>query len=169
MDPLFELIETHAKLSGLDPALLYAIITQESQWDAYAVRYEPEWRYVLNPDFYAKKLRITLATEIHMQSMSYGLSQLMGSVVRELGFPGPMGLLFNPDMNIKYLSLKIVEIQKRAKAPDAIFSCYNGGPGSMLKINGMYPNQSYVDSCLNYYKEYKNERLTQSGTSGAKT
>src|ERR1700737_5169749 len=69
---------------GLQPALVCAVIEQESAWNPWAVRYEPGFlsRYVA-PLYTAGKLS---ATEAYTRSMSWGLMQVMGQVAREFGF-----------------------------------------------------------------------------------
>lgn len=73
-----EIAETHK----LDPALVCAVIEQESSWDPFAIRYEPAFRtrYVV---------RLSLpATEEIARSISWGLMQVMGQVAREHGYAG---------------------------------------------------------------------------------
>jgi soluble lytic murein transglycosylase-like protein len=69
---------------GLEPALVCALIEQESAWSEWAVRYEPGFlsRYVA-PLYTTGKLS---ATEAYTRSMSWGLMQVMGQVARENGF-----------------------------------------------------------------------------------
>ncbi len=64
----------------LEPALVCAIIEQESAWNPWAVRYEPEFchRHVA-PLYTTGKLS---ATETYMCAMSWGLMQVMGQVAR---------------------------------------------------------------------------------------
>ena len=65
---------------GLDPALVCALIEQESAWDAHAIRYEPGFR-----SRYVAPLALP-ATEEVARSISWGLMQVMGQVAREHGF-----------------------------------------------------------------------------------
>src|SRR6202162_3436667 len=69
---------------GLEPALVCAVLEQESAWNPWAVRYEPGFlsRYVA-PLYTAGKLSVT---EAYSRSMSWGLMQVMGQVAREFGF-----------------------------------------------------------------------------------
>ena len=81
---IIELARRIAFAHNLDPALVCAVIEQESAWDPWAVRYEPGFlsRYVA-PLYTAGKLS---ATEAYTRSMSWGLMQVMGQVAREAGF-----------------------------------------------------------------------------------
>ena len=67
---------------GLDPALVCALIEQESAWDAHAMRYEPGFRAL-----YVAPLRLAPSEEI-ARSISWGLMQVMGQVAREHEFSG---------------------------------------------------------------------------------
>ena len=69
---------------GLAPALVCAVIEQESAWNPWAVRYEPGFlsRYIA-PLYTSGKLS---ATEAYTRAMSWGLMQVMGQVAREFGF-----------------------------------------------------------------------------------
>ena len=81
---IIELARSIAVAHGLEPALVCAVIEQESAWNPWAVRYEPGFlsRYVA-PLYTAGKLS---ATEAYTRSMSWGLMQVMGQVAREFGF-----------------------------------------------------------------------------------
>jgi soluble lytic murein transglycosylase-like protein len=81
---MIELARNAAAAHGLEPALVCAVIEQESAWCPWAVRYEPGFlsRYVA-PLYTAGKLT---ATEAYTRSMSWGLMQVMGQVAREFGF-----------------------------------------------------------------------------------
>jgi soluble lytic murein transglycosylase-like protein len=69
---------------GLDPALVCAVCEQESEWDTYAIRFEPafEKKYI-HP-----ALPEAPSTEEIAKAMSFGLMQVMGEVARERGFKG---------------------------------------------------------------------------------
>lgn len=68
---------------ALDPALVCAIVEQESGWDSGAYRYEPAF-YV----HYVMPQRGLSATEAYARAFSWGLMQVMGEVARELGYLG---------------------------------------------------------------------------------
>lgn len=77
--------------SGLDPAVVCAIVEQESNWNCYAIRYEPAFmaRYVA-PLYTNQKIS---ATEAYARSFSWGPMQVMGQVARENGYEGPLPML----------------------------------------------------------------------------
>lgn len=64
----------------LDPALVCAVIEQESSWDAHAMRYEPAFRMR-----YIAPLGLPPTEEV-ARSISWGLMQVVGQVAREHGF-----------------------------------------------------------------------------------
>jgi soluble lytic murein transglycosylase-like protein len=79
---LLALSHTIATRHNLEPALVCAIVEQESSWDAHAIRFEPAFRAR-----YVAPLRLPLTEEI-ARSISWGLMQVMGQVAREHGFRG---------------------------------------------------------------------------------
>jgi soluble lytic murein transglycosylase-like protein len=72
-----------ASAHGLDPALVCAVVEQESAWDAHAIRYEPAFRAR-----YVAPLQLPPTEEI-ARSITWGLMQVMGQVAREHGFQRP--------------------------------------------------------------------------------
>ena len=68
----------------LDPALVCAIIEQESNWNTWAIRYEPAFLAKYVSPLYA--VGTISATEAWTRSMSWGLMQVMGQVAREQGY-----------------------------------------------------------------------------------
>jgi soluble lytic murein transglycosylase-like protein len=79
---ILELARETAVRHGLEPELVCAVIEQESSWNPYAIRYEPEFR-----ERYVAALRLPPTEEI-ARSISWGLMQVMGQVAREHGFNG---------------------------------------------------------------------------------
>ena len=81
---IIQLARRIAAAHQLDPALVCAVIEQESAWNPWAVRYEPAFlsRYIA-PLYTAGKLS---ATEAYTRAMSWGLMQVIGQVAREAGF-----------------------------------------------------------------------------------
>ena len=82
-DQLVQLAKATAQKHGLDPVLVCAICEQESNWDPWAIRFEP--RFMVR---YVQPLGLKSPTEVTTRSISWGLMQLMGESARELGFTG---------------------------------------------------------------------------------
>jgi len=79
---LLALARATASRHALDPALVCAVVEQESSWDPQAIRYEPAFR-----TRYVAPLGLPPTEEI-ARSISWGLMQVMGQVAREHGFAG---------------------------------------------------------------------------------
>ena len=79
---LVALARAIASQHAFDPALVCAIIEQESSWDTHAIRYEPAFR-----SRYVSPLGLPPTEEI-VRSISWGLMQVMGQSAREHGFAG---------------------------------------------------------------------------------
>jgi soluble lytic murein transglycosylase-like protein len=79
---LIALARAAAAAHELDPALVCAVVEQESAWDAHAIRYEPGFR-----TRYVAPLGLPPTEEV-ARSISWGLMQVMGQVAREHGFGG---------------------------------------------------------------------------------
>jgi soluble lytic murein transglycosylase-like protein len=95
---LIAFVTKEALRMKLDPALACAIVEQESNWDPWAIRYEPGFmnKYVA-PIYAAGKID---ATEAYARSISWGLFQIMGQVAREAGFDGKfLAELCDPQTN----------------------------------------------------------------------
>lgn len=131
-DELVALADAEAKLQKLDPALVKAIIEQESGWNIYASRFEPSFykRYV-------SKQYPSYNTESVARSTSFGLLQLMGEVARELSFSDiQLSDLFDPRINLKYGCLHLASKLKAAKGDvTKALLLWNGGS------DAAYPQQ----------------------------
>jgi hypothetical protein len=79
---LIALARAAAAKHALDPALVCAVIEQESAWDTHAIRYEPGFR-----TRYVAPQGLPPTEEI-ARSISWGLMQVMGQLAREHGFHG---------------------------------------------------------------------------------
>lgn len=85
-----------AELYHVEPALFCAVIEQESNWDPWAMRYEPAF-YVR----YVAKIPNLTDTERQARATSWGLCQVMGQVARELGFNHPfLSMLCDPEIGL---------------------------------------------------------------------
>jgi soluble lytic murein transglycosylase-like protein len=73
-----------AAAQTLDPALVCAVVEQESGWNPWAMRYEPLFfsKYVA---FLYTNNKVS-ASEAYARGFSWGLMQVMGQVARETGF-----------------------------------------------------------------------------------
>jgi hypothetical protein len=79
------------------PALVCAVVEQESNWCPWAVRYEPEFR-----TRYVGPLGLQPTEEV-TRSMSWGLMQIMGQVARERGFLSKaLSELCSPDVGVEF-------------------------------------------------------------------
>jgi len=136
------MIKTIANFNGVDPDLAIAIAEIESNFDEFAIRFEPSWKYAFNCDVFGKNVGITEDSERIVQMCSIGMMQTMGTVVRELGFRGNLLELTRPECAIKYGCLKIKELMKRHSYQDDLISAYNCG--TPKKIDGKYTNEVYV-------------------------
>lgn len=140
---LVEMAITTAKALGLDPDLVSAICTQESNYTPAATRYEKNWGYFYEVERFSKLLNITYETEYQLQKFSFGVMQVMGSVARELGFQGHLTELIIPENGVLYGCKKLKALSKRYSDVSDVIAAYNGGNAS--KVNGNYGNRKYVD------------------------
>jgi len=124
---IIELARHIASEHGLEPALVCAVIEQESAWNPWAVRYEPGFlsRYVA-PLYTAGKLS---ATEAYTRAMSWGLMQIMGQAARECGFEEPsLAELCDPAAGVEWGCRLLAKRVARAKGDvAAALLAWNGG------------------------------------------
>ena len=85
---LIALARRKAVEQQLCPEIVCAVCEQESDWDPWALRFEPAFyaRYVA-PLYVTSDLAWTV-TEAHARATSWGLMQVLGQVAREHGFAG---------------------------------------------------------------------------------
>ena len=124
---IIDLARRIAAAHGIEPALVCAVIEQESAWNPWAVRYEPGFlsRYIA-PLYTAGKLS---ATEAYTRAMSWGLMQVMGQVARESGFEDPsLAELCDPATGIEFGCRILAARLARSKGdiPAALLA-WNGG------------------------------------------
>ena len=140
---IIDLARQIASEHGLDPALVCAVIEQESAWNPWAVRYEPGFlsRYVA-PLYTAGKLS---ATEAYTRSMSWGLMQVMGQVAREFGFAGDsLPELCDParglEVGCRVLAKRMA--RSRGDVPAALLA-WNGGADPNYPAEVLARTQNY--------------------------
>lgn len=129
---------------GIDTALICAVAEVESEWNQYAVRYEPDfYTHYIEPLFNKDHLTMTEATA---RSTSWGLMQIMGETAREFGFVGEyLSQLCDPDIGLDYgcKKLRACLNEHSGDVREALLE-YNGG--SDLR----YPDE--VLACISKYQ-----------------
>jgi soluble lytic murein transglycosylase-like protein len=126
MAPTTEIValaRTIASARGLDPALVCALVEQDSAWDPHAIRYEPAFRAR-----FVAPLELP-PTEEMARSISWGLLQVMGQVARDHGFQRPLlSALCDPSAGLTFGC--IVLAAKLAAGSDNVsraLALWNGG------------------------------------------
>jgi soluble lytic murein transglycosylase-like protein len=129
-----------AKKMGLDPALVCAVVEQESNWNLWAIRAEKgfETRYI-------DPLGLKNMTEVFARSMSWGLMQLMGEVAREMGFTGTyLSQLCDPPIGLLWGCKKLAQcLDAKGGDPEKALLMWNGGG-----------NPNYANEVLARIKKY---------------
>lgn len=141
-----------AKLTGISPQLLCAVIHQESGGNSFAVRYEPaflkkylETKTRKNIGGYVPS-RCSWETEVHCRSTSYGLTQIMGQVARERGFEGEfLTELLDPVTNLKWGSEFLQMLLHKYETTEKALLRWNGGgdPDYAKKVLGHIESGAY--------------------------
>lgn len=137
----------------LDPRVIMAVVRVESAGNPLAVRYEPDYRYLVSPDVWAKRLGLSTATETAMQRMSFGVMQVMGAVAREYGFDGNLlSLVKDPLQALRYGVHHLASMYDRfgpksaqglRDFDEAAVAAYNAG-SPRRGGNGRWVNEGYV-------------------------
>jgi soluble lytic murein transglycosylase-like protein len=132
---LIALARQAAAKQSLDPALVCAVVEQESAWNPWAMRYEPAFftKYVA-PLYTNNKIS---ASEAYARGFSWGLMQVMGQVARETGCDALfLSALCDPDEGL-FIGCKVLRKKLDAMAgdPQRGLLAWNGGS------NAAYPTQ----------------------------
>jgi len=136
-DEIIALARQKAADTGLRPELVLAIVEQESNFNEFAIRYEPAFmaRYV-GPAYLRKEFS---ATEAYARAMSWGLGQVMGQTARERGFKGVyLSELCDPWNNLTVMcGILARNLERSAGDETKALLAYNGGankdyPGEVL-------------------------------------
>lgn len=120
-------IDEIAKKHGFNSDLVRAICIKESGLDTWAMRFEPGWRWWLNPASWARRVAVTTKTESVAQQCSWGLMQIMGTVARERGFTGDLPQLCSPRVGLEYGCLHLKYLFGRYNDVKHVLSAYNTG------------------------------------------
>jgi len=137
---------------GIDQRFMFALIETESNWNQWAVKYEPGYRwYMEEPD--TGRFKNSPETNKEMQSFSYGLCQVMGNHFYEQGFTGFCTQLVDPKLNT-VIAIKILErhIKKGVKLPMELYAAYNAG-SVRVSSSGDFVNQANVDRFMKIYNK----------------
>jgi soluble lytic murein transglycosylase-like protein len=136
---LIALAKQIAEQHHVEPALVCAVIEQESSWDPTAMRYEPAFR-----TRYVAPLGLPPTEEI-ARSISWGLMQVMGQVAREHGYSGKfLAGLCQPAAGIS-IGCQVLESKLSATVGvvDRALQLWNGGS-----------NPDYVQQVLGRIQKY---------------
>jgi hypothetical protein len=133
--------------------LVMAICKVESNFDPWATRHEPHWKYHLTTNKFAKELHISNQTEKVLQEISWGPMQVMGTVARELGYTDHLTKLCILTNGIHYGCKKLNSLFEKYEYRNDVIAAYNAG--SPRKSGDLYVNQSYVDKVLEAMNDYK--------------
>lgn len=119
-----------ARKAGLDPALVCAIVEQESSWNTLAIRYEPQFfaRYVA-PLVGSDEMKPATETESRSRAFSWGLMQILGQCARETGFEGLyLSELLQPQVGLKFgCKLLARELERAGGDVKRALQLWNGG------------------------------------------
>jgi soluble lytic murein transglycosylase-like protein len=132
---LLVLARKAAAAQSLEPALVCAIVEQESAWNPWAMRYEPAFFTKYVAPLYTNN-KIT-ATEAYARGFSWGLMQVMGQVARESGFDAQfLSALCDPEQALA-VGCKVLRKKFDAVSGDTTRAllAWNGG------ANALYPVQ----------------------------
>lgn len=158
---LLNLISQIAESEGVDGNLATAICMVESNaaWPRCSTRFEPNFSYFCNPEYFSKINGITADTEKREQATSWGPMHIMGAVLRELGYEDPLPTAFEPKIAVTYACRKIKRIEKTYEAEDAVIAAYNGGSARRIPAGqpsgGKWANQEYVDRVQEHLKRLR--------------
>lgn len=151
---LVKAIEKAAKRYDLDPAVVWAIVAIESGGCQHAARYEPNYRYLLDPAR-VRPLACSVETEKALQMTSFGLMQVMGAVLREKGFRGWLTeILSNAEAQLDYGCMHLSKFLKMYGELALAIGAYNAG-SARKGSDGRLVNQDYVDRVLAEAEKYR--------------
>ena len=143
----------------VEPDVMLAVMEIESAGEPWSFRFEPSYKYLVDPGRHARRHRITKVSEINAQKTSYGLAHVMGGTARWMGFEGLLSQLFDPLTNITYAA-KYLQFQLRRYKYDVLdaVAAYNAGVATKVtKSDGTteYANQRHVNRFLSAYQQIR--------------
>jgi len=132
---------------NLNPALVAAMIYQESGGKLDAHEYSKGYPYFYRPAFFAEIHGIPLETEMEAQRTSYGLMQIKCSTARYIGFSRLCQKLYNAQTNLAFGVKYLAILKRRYKSDPDMISAYNQGQ-PFKDSNGQFKNYRYVRNVL---------------------
>jgi soluble lytic murein transglycosylase-like protein len=141
---LLTLARNAAMAQALDPALVCAVVEQESAWNPWAMRYEPAFftKYVA-PLYTNNKVS---ASEAYARGFSWGLMQVMGQVARETGFEVLfLSALCDPEQGLA-VGCKVLRKKFDAVAGDTTRAllAWNGGANTLYAAQVLARRAHYL-------------------------
>ena len=145
----WDVIEDVADAENVPATIIAALVQTESSGNRFAIKFEPGYKYLFKTRENAQDNKITEATETVMQMTSFGLTQIMGAVARELGLKGTIFQLLEPETNLTYCAKLLKRLAKKYTQRDDLIAAYNAG-SAIKNMDGQYKNQQYVDKVNGY-------------------
>jgi soluble lytic murein transglycosylase-like protein len=140
---LVALAKTAATRYRLNPALVCGVVEDESSWNPWEFRYEPNFRIL-----YVARLELDPTAEIG-RSCSWGLLQIMGQTARERGFVGPFPQLCDPEIGLERGCDYLADRFKVAAGDvSKALELWNGGAdkGYATRVLGRAVKYGYTDA-----------------------
>jgi hypothetical protein len=150
----WDVIEDVADSETVPAVIIAALVQTESSGNRFAIKFEPGYKYLFKTKENAQDNRITEATESVMQMTSFGLTQIMGAVARELGLRGTIFQLLEPEVNLTYCAKLLKRLAKKYTQRDDLIASYNAG-SAIKGMDGRFKNQDYVDKVNGYLTDIK--------------
>jgi soluble lytic murein transglycosylase-like protein len=126
--PHFKTIQKVAADHGLNPILVAAVCRVESNFDTWAMRFEPGWRWWITPARWARLVGVSRRTEEVAQACSWGLMQVMGATARSMhGFASDLPRLCIPEVGLDVGCRHLALLIKRHGTIQRALSAYNTG------------------------------------------
>ena len=156
-----ELVMEFADKHGIPANLLRAIVQTESAGNTWAMRYEPDYRWLWDvrndnpykgdPELLPSPSFVSVKTELVGQRTSWGLMQVMGATARELGFRGRyLSRFVDPEFGLEYGCRYLRRLHERfGPGWEAVAAAYNAG-SPRRREDGAWINQAYIDRIRHY-------------------
>ena len=141
---LVTLARRAAAAQSLDPALVCAVVEQESAWNPWAIRYEPHFFAKYVASLYTNNK--VSASEAYARGFSWGLMQVMGQVAREAGFePVFLSALCDPEQGLA-IGCRVLRKKIEAAGGDVTrgLLAWNGGANALYAAQVLARRAHYL-------------------------